>query len=157
MLHSSPGCVLIYRAASFYIAKGYFMKKRLVLLLLFCALGSAPGCTHTSVSFLKYEKCSPRRSTSQVQVFYSRKAIPNDYKVVAKYRVATNSRRYPQVLRKVSKMAAEHGSDAIVVDQGFGATATVWSWVFFFIPVTEHVKHLYVSGIRYLSVKGGIR
>ena len=133
------------------------MKKRLVLLLLFCALGSATGCSHTTVRYFKYERCSPRRAVEQVRVYYSRKAVPYDYKVVAKYQVVTNSRRYPKVLRKITKMAAKHGSDAIVVDHGFGASTTVWSWVFLFIPVTEHVKQLYVSGIRYLPAKGGSR
>ncbi len=133
------------------------MKKVVVLLLLSCALASSGGCTNTSVSYLKYEKCSPRRSPEQVQVFYSRKAIPGRYKVVAKYRVATNSRRYPKVLRKVSKLAAKHGSDAIVVDQSYGSSTTVWSWLFFFIPFTEHIKLLHISGIRYLPAVGGGR
>jgi hypothetical protein len=107
------------------------------------------------VAWLKVERCSPRRAADRVAVYYSRKAIPYDYQVVAKYRVDTNSRRYDQVLRKVAAKAAAHGSDAIVVDQGYGATTTVWSWLFLFIPVTEHVKTLMISGIRYLPAKGG--
>lgn len=130
------------------------MKKVLVLLLWFCAFGSAAGCTSTSMSWLKYEKCSPRRSPDQVQVFFTRKAIPYDYKVVAKYRVFTNSQRYAEVLRRVAVQAAKHGSDAIVVDQGYGSSTTVWSWLFLFIPVTEHTKVLMVSGIRYLPERG---
>lgn len=126
------------------------MKKALALLLLTCACGPAGGCTGTYMTWLKYEKCSPRRSPDLVQVFYSRKAIPHDYKVVAKYRVATNSQRYAKVLRKVAKQAAKHGSDAIVVDQGYGTSTTVWSWLLFFVPITEHTKVLMVSGIRYL-------
>jgi hypothetical protein len=131
------------------------MKKVLVLLLLFSVCVPGAGCSHTSISYLKYEKCSPRRSPERVQVFYSRKAIPHDYKVVAKYRVHTNSLRYQKVLRMVAKKAAKHGSDAIVVDQGFGASTTVWSWLLLLIPITEHVKVLSVAGIRYLPEGGG--
>lgn len=131
------------------------MKKVLVLLLLFSVCAPSYGCDHTSISYLKYEKCSPRRSPEAVQVYYSRKAIPYDYKVVAKYQVRTNSLQYSSVLRKVAQKAAKHGSDAIVVDQGYGASTTLWSWVFLFIPITEHYKLFKVSGIRYLAAKGG--
>lgn len=131
------------------------MKRVFVLLVLCCVCALGAGCEHTSISYLKYEKCSPRRSPEGVQVFYTRKAIPHDYKVVAKYQVRTNSTRYQRVLRKVVKKAAKHGSDAIVVDQGYGASTTVWSWLLFFVPLTEHVKVLSVSGIRYLPVGGG--
>jgi len=131
------------------------MKKVLVLLLLFSVCAPSSGCDHTSISYLKYEKCSPRRAPEAVQVYFSRKAIPYDYKVVAKYQVRTSSLRYDSVLRKVAEKAAKHGSDAIVVDQGYGVSTTIWSWLFLFIPVTEHYKVLQVSGIRYLPAKGG--
>ncbi len=139
------------------------MKKILAMVLVTVACGSASasvGCTGTSMTWLKYEKCSPRRSPDRVRVYYTRKAIGGDYKVVAKYRVHTNSRHYAEVLRKVKVQAAKHGVDAIVVDQGYGVTTTIWSWLLFFIPVTEHSKVLMVSGIRYLPagvppVEGG--
>ncbi len=135
------------------------MTKVLSIALVILACGFAAvswaGCTGTRMTWLKYEKCSPRRSPDRVRVFFTRKAVPHAYKVVAKYRVHTNSQRYSKVLRKVAVQAAEHGVDALVVDQGYGATTTVWSWLLFFVPVTEHAKVLMVSGIRYLSEGDG--
>jgi hypothetical protein len=118
------------------------------------AVTALTGCPNHHVSWVSVAPPAPPRSPASVGIYFTRRAVPRPYRVVARYHVRASSSQLSRTLKRVVGKAARHGCDAIVVERAVGATQTVWSWVFLLIPITESAHVLDVVGVRFTAPGG---
>jgi hypothetical protein len=120
-----------------------------------CALvvcgGALVGCTATppKISWIHLGPRCRSRPPEAVSLYFTRSAVPRDFRVVARYEVRASGGDLTPAVRALLRRAAEDGSDAVLLERGVGAAVTVWSWLLLFVPLQERAHVLHASGLRF--------
>ena len=126
------------------------MKRRFLVffLIMIFFLGA---CSQIRLNWINYSKKGEPRSPKDVMIFFSKKIIKKEYRVVARYNIDSVNIDPTTGVIKIRRQAAKDGCDAVIIDSVFWTKMTIWSWVYLFIPISQRRGIMTASGIKYIS------
>ena len=126
------------------------MHKKIVLFfVLFSVMFGA--CSSLKLNWISYSKKGAPRSPKDVKIFFTKKIISKDYRIIARYNIDSLNSDPREGLLKIRAQAAKDGCDGILVESAFWSKMTLWSWVYLLIPISETRGVMTASGIRFIS------